>query len=62
VTNGSHAQHEAIADGSCRRGPDDAPAFRDAVTSPPLVMALRSAEMLKAPPIDWDGVFAKTSK
>jgi adenylate cyclase len=38
------------------------PHFAGAVTSPPPVMALRCAEMLKAPPIDWDGVFVKTSK
>jgi adenylate cyclase len=38
------------------------PHFADAATSPPLVMARRCAELLKAPPIAWDGVFVKTSK
>jgi adenylate cyclase len=38
------------------------PHFADAVTSPPLVMARRCAELLRAPPTAWDGVFVKTTK
>ena len=35
------------------------PHFANAATSPPLVMALRCAELLKAPPEPWDGVFIR---
>jgi adenylate cyclase len=38
------------------------PHFADAAASPPLVMARRCAELLKAPPEAWDGVFVKTTK
>ena len=32
------------------------------VTSPPLIMARRCADLKSAPPAAWDGVFVKTSK
>jgi class 3 adenylate cyclase/CHASE2 domain-containing sensor protein len=46
----------------CWRGEIRHPEVAGASTSPPEIMAARCTELLSSPPLEWDGVFVKTSK